>query len=368
MEAKKHLRKPENWEDFESLCKKLWGEIWDCLEIKKNGRKGQTQNGVDVYGIPKGERSYSGIQCKGKDEYSNKQLTKNEIDTEIELAKSFKPQLAKFYFATTANKDSKIEEYIRIKDLESRQDDLFEVHLFSWADIVDLIDENKKTHDWYLNLNKFNRKHDVEVSFENDQNELTETVPFHEQHTHYQLGPKPWNIYDFTSYKPPKIEIPKLKGENKSFCRFRLKIKNCGSAPIENSKIIIKIKGAYKEIGDEYVDSIVVQANMKTDIEINKPQGNFFVCPHRSAIVPGEEYISSTICIKPNFEGAKIELIWKLVSNNFTIEGLLKLKIDTYYVKKQIDKHVEFKQHVRLEKKIVDYIEDHWQLKKLLIK
>ena len=66
MEAKKHLRKPENWEDFENLCKKLWGEIWDCKEIKKNGRKGQTQDGVDVYGIPKGEVSYYGIQCKGK--------------------------------------------------------------------------------------------------------------------------------------------------------------------------------------------------------------------------------------------------------------------------------------------------------------
>ena len=169
MEAKKHLRKPENWEDFESLCKKLWGEIWDCMEIKKNGRKGQSQNGVDVYGIPKGAKLYYGIQCKGKDEYSHKQLTKDEIEYEINLAKSFQPPLAKFYFATTANKDSKIEEYIRIKDLKNRQDDLFEVHLFSWEDIVDLIDENKETHDWYLNLHKFKLKSDAEICFENGQ-------------------------------------------------------------------------------------------------------------------------------------------------------------------------------------------------------
>ncbi len=143
MEAKKQLRKPENWEDFESLCKKLWGEIWDCKEIKKNGRKGQSQNGVDVYGIPKGENSYFGIQCKGKDEYSHKQLSEKEIDREINLAKAFNPPLAKLYIATTANKDANIEEYIRIKDLEHRQKGLFEVHLFSWEDIVDLIDENK---------------------------------------------------------------------------------------------------------------------------------------------------------------------------------------------------------------------------------
>jgi len=67
---KKSIRKPENWQDFENLCKKLWGEIWDCAEIKKNGRSGQNQQGVDVYGIPKFDTEYYGIQCKGKDDYT----------------------------------------------------------------------------------------------------------------------------------------------------------------------------------------------------------------------------------------------------------------------------------------------------------
>ena len=36
---KKSIRQPENWQDFESLCKKLFGELWGCpLKIKKNGR------------------------------------------------------------------------------------------------------------------------------------------------------------------------------------------------------------------------------------------------------------------------------------------------------------------------------------------
>lgn len=55
MKALKSLPKPQNWQDFETLCKKLWGEIWECHEIKKNGRQGQVQNGVDVYGKPNGE-------------------------------------------------------------------------------------------------------------------------------------------------------------------------------------------------------------------------------------------------------------------------------------------------------------------------
>ncbi len=58
MKIAQSLPKPQNWQDFETLCKKLWGEIWDCPEIKKNGRQGQSQNGVDVYGMPKNDNGY----------------------------------------------------------------------------------------------------------------------------------------------------------------------------------------------------------------------------------------------------------------------------------------------------------------------
>lgn len=359
MEARKQLRKPENWEDFESLCKKLWGEIWDCKEIKKNGRKGQTQNGVDIYGIPKGEKAYYGIQCKGKDEYTDKQLSKNEIDNEINLAKTFKPLLAKFYFATTANKDSIIEEYIRLKDLENRQKELFEVHLFSWEDIVDLIDENKQTHDWYLNLQKFKQKSDALVCFENDNYEIAGKVPFCLQNTYYMEGNKPSSIFDYTAYKfPERLDSPLLKGENKSYFRFKIKIKNIGSTPIENPKLIILASGNLEEIGAENITSIFVPMNTKNDIEFNASQGNFFINPHRNVFAPEEEYITNVICVKPKYKGSDIELNWKLISNNFKKEGVLKIKIETYFIKKEINKYVEFRQHVRVEEKIVDYFED----------
>lgn len=88
---KQQILKPENWQDFEELSKILWGEIWECPEINKNGRAGQNQQGVDIYGIPKGETKYFGIQCKGKDEYTKSVLTEKEINAEIEKAKNFKP-------------------------------------------------------------------------------------------------------------------------------------------------------------------------------------------------------------------------------------------------------------------------------------
>ena len=103
---KKTLGKPENWQDFESLCKKLWGEIFSIPnKIKKNGRLGQEQAGVDVYGIPKGENKYWGIQAKGKDDYSNAKLSEKEILNEIEKAKKFQPELAVYIIASTTNGD-----------------------------------------------------------------------------------------------------------------------------------------------------------------------------------------------------------------------------------------------------------------------
>ena len=55
---------------------------------------------VEKYG------GYCDIQCKGKDDYANDQLTEGEIDTEIEKALGFEPELKLLIFATTANKDA----------------------------------------------------------------------------------------------------------------------------------------------------------------------------------------------------------------------------------------------------------------------
>ena len=84
MKAQKELRKPHSWQDFEKLCKKLWGEVWCCPNIKQNGRQGQNQNGVDVFGVPSGEKAYFGNQCKLKDGYTDSKLTKKEIDARVQ--------------------------------------------------------------------------------------------------------------------------------------------------------------------------------------------------------------------------------------------------------------------------------------------
>ena len=94
MIAATQINKPTNWQDFEKLCKLLWGEIWNCEDsIKRHGRQGQNQQGVDVYAYVEKYGGYCGIQCKGKDDYTKSELTENEIDNEIKKALTFEPEL-----------------------------------------------------------------------------------------------------------------------------------------------------------------------------------------------------------------------------------------------------------------------------------
>ena len=62
--SKKTLRKPEYPDDFEDLCYRLWKESYNCTIIKKNGRKGQGQNGVDIYAKAKGKKATSVFNVK----------------------------------------------------------------------------------------------------------------------------------------------------------------------------------------------------------------------------------------------------------------------------------------------------------------
>lgn len=198
MKAPTHIMKPKNWQDFEKLCKLLWGEVWDCEDsIKQHGRQGQAQQGVDVYAYVEKYDGYCGIQCKGKDDYTHAQLTEVEIDNEIAKAKNFQPTLKRLIFATTANKDTKIESYIRIKDIECHSQGLFHVDIFSWEDIADLLERYRTTYNWYVNNCQFKEATDVKVTFSNESEEITICPKYVRTTIKYQLQePLPRTLWD----------------------------------------------------------------------------------------------------------------------------------------------------------------------------
>lgn len=369
MDARKQLRKPENWQDFETLCKKLWGEIWDCPEIKKNGRSGQSQMGVDIYGIPEGENEYYGIQCKGKDEYSHKQLTQEEIDSEIEKAKNFRPPLKKFYFATTANKDTAIEQYIREKDLELRKNGLFEVHIFSWEDIVELIDENKRTHDWYVNSQKYKTRHQVSFTFQDNSEEFTSTVPFVKKVTHYKLKPilpvkdslsALMNFENADMVERIKLlkklsTSPSFYKVNHSYSRFSLKLRNVGTEPIKEYKIFLNFEGEFENI-DTCSNGLLINAKYDTYIWNEDKSGK--IVPLKNILVPEDTAHFDDICIKPKYDDQDIKIKWRLISENYKDEGELLLHIKTDLRTEETTVFVEDDKFVRIEETIEDIITD----------
>jgi len=65
----KQIAAPKSWETFEDLCLALFKSIWNDSLAQKNGRRGQRQHGVDVFGTVGGTgTNFMGVQCKGKDQ------------------------------------------------------------------------------------------------------------------------------------------------------------------------------------------------------------------------------------------------------------------------------------------------------------
>jgi hypothetical protein len=127
---------PGTWEEFESLCADLYERLWKDPSTQRHGRQGQPQGGVDVYGRPDGE-NYTGVQCKKKEIWPPKELTTDEIDEEVEKAKTWDPGLKHFIIATTAPNDDKAQAHARaLTEKHKKKGGLFSVTVASWNEIT----------------------------------------------------------------------------------------------------------------------------------------------------------------------------------------------------------------------------------------
>jgi hypothetical protein len=363
MQASKTLRRPSNWPDFETLCKKLWGEIWQCEEIKKNGRAGQAQHGVDVYGVPESEVSYYGIQCKGKDEYTDKQFSEKEIRAEINKAKKFKPALKKLYFTTTAVKDAKIEQFVRERDLENRNAGLFEVHLYSWEDIVDLIDENKKTADWYLHSQNYKLNQQAALTFEDGQTTFVGKPQYKQHKTVYRMDrpmPKlnPLFSGSMEQFYKTQVMIDRLIPKafimqnnlhaiktNLSFIPISLRVQNTGTEALEEYKVYISFDGQIQQVArrnaNESLMALTIQQNFKPTTYVNEKSQTVTLIPRNPVLVPNDAFQPATFYIKAGHGPQQLTLQYKLLSKSYQCEGSLTIdvqpQIDVIYTRISVD-------------------------------
>lgn len=129
----------ERWEPpndataFESLCLDLWKDIWQDSGAQKHGRRGQKQDGVDIFGREK--HKLVGVQCKQKDGHLWAKVTEAELEAEVEAARRFRPKLARFILATTAPRDAALQRKANQLTEQHRQQKLFSVEVWAWEDI-----------------------------------------------------------------------------------------------------------------------------------------------------------------------------------------------------------------------------------------
>ncbi len=343
MIAPTQIQKPANWQDFEKLCKKLWGEIWGCSDtIQRNGRNGQNQHGVDIYGVPKNETAYYGIQCKGKDEYAHSQLTEDEIDGEIAKAKTFEPPLKRLIFATTANKDAAIESYVRKKNIENIACGSFEIYLSSWEDIVDLLEERRDTYNWYINNCHYKDSTDVVVSIEGE--------------TEYTIHPQYFRTTKKYEYSPPSrlsMQIPSFNfspimvgGPRKvdyRWAKFYVRVENVGSTTIEDYKLYLSFdENGIAQTSDliHYPNSFGMSETARTAIweriDKNREVYEYSDCNDLD-IVPTEKTLVQTdsrsfrIGIKPQDDATEIIMHWDFKSRDYNKQGTIIIKVEPIF-------------------------------------
>jgi len=125
------LPPPQDPREFEKMLVAAAKIRWNNTNFSLNGRPGQKQNGVDVFGTM-GNVAGIGIQCKN----TIYKLTEKLIRSEIDEAKNFDPQLNKLYIATTLNGDSSIQEIVRKCSSSNESEGLFGISIMFWEEIV----------------------------------------------------------------------------------------------------------------------------------------------------------------------------------------------------------------------------------------
>ncbi|MCD9465912.1 hypothetical protein [Photobacterium iliopiscarium] len=180
------IPKPQDPLEFESIVCDAVKLRWNSPNFQLNGRSGQSQNGVDIFGF--NDMSHISIQCKK----TNRFLSEAIIRHEIELARNFRPIISNYYIATTLNRDVKLQNIIRSLSDENIKKNSFTVSILFWEDIVSDLNKDPsiliKHYPWLLwNSN------------DNDQEllqKIRNILPFHQTIKFLQDNPFPGKFFN----------------------------------------------------------------------------------------------------------------------------------------------------------------------------
>jgi tetratricopeptide (TPR) repeat protein len=130
--ASSKLPAPDSWEEFEQIIHDIVQREWGDPTAIRNGRQGQSQDGVDISCTPErfdGEQC--GIQCKNTDN-----IDINSIEEEVDKAEDFQPALDRFIIITSSPSDSNVREDVQKLSEARTENEKFLVDVLFWEDVV----------------------------------------------------------------------------------------------------------------------------------------------------------------------------------------------------------------------------------------
>ncbi len=146
----RHLPPFLNWQDAQRFFCDFFKAKWKDPNTQQNGRSGQAQHGVDIFGQVDGGTKWAGVQVKGMDDFAKQKVTAKELRAEVNKAKTFQPPLSQFILATTAARDGRIQEVARTITEKHKTQGLFSVHILSWDDTCDELPHYPQVKDVYF--------------------------------------------------------------------------------------------------------------------------------------------------------------------------------------------------------------------------
>ncbi|MCC8972684.1 PIN domain-containing protein [Bradyrhizobium brasilense] len=140
--AATQIPKPADEQAFERASLVLWRGLLGDPNVQRNGRRGQRQNGVDLFGVRNGDAGhYVGIQCKLKSE--GHPLTAEEVRDEVCKALTFRPELREYFIITTAPDDVALQELARELALEQKaKGHSVLIYVWGWNTLEERISED----------------------------------------------------------------------------------------------------------------------------------------------------------------------------------------------------------------------------------
>jgi hypothetical protein len=106
--ASSNVPTPKSWDEFEDITLAAAKLRWNSSNFYRNGRAGQKQDGVDIWGHD-GDNRHIGVQCKNTVDGVSLTTVKDEIAN----AEAFEPKLDRLYIATTAKRDAVLQKAVR---------------------------------------------------------------------------------------------------------------------------------------------------------------------------------------------------------------------------------------------------------------